>query len=166
MRGFYPARITGTSSGIPPARWYPTHHDQTPAVFKRGAPVVATAGEIDECGANPALILGVANEDALSGPGHEPANSSKVLQVTGLDYRTSITMADRQTIFVGELVNGDDVTIAPADADREAEYGITKPASGWAVDKGNANDRVHVVDIDIDNKLVYFKFLVANCQEP
>lgn len=164
MRGFYPARMASPGgTGIFPARWYPQHDDAT---HKRGDPVVATGGEVNECGADPALILGMANEDANSGPGHEPANASQVLQVTNRQYRTSVTIAGPSVIFRGELVNGDDVTIAPVLADLEAEYGITNAASGWAVDKGNATDRVHIVDIDIPNKIVYFKVLAANCQEP
>lgn len=166
MRGFYPARMASPGgTGIFPARWYPTNGAAT---FKRGEPVVATTGLIAECGADPALILGMANEDALSGPGYNPANSTQVLQVTNLQAKSSVTIAGPTVVFMGEMVNNSDTTITPGAADVEAEYGITAQTSGWAVDKNKtgASARVHIVDYDAEKKLVFFKVLTANCQEP
>jgi hypothetical protein len=50
----------------------------------RGALVVATAGLIDVCGADPALIAGVALQGASTAPGYAAANNPTVIMVSPL----------------------------------------------------------------------------------
>lgn len=129
-----------------------------------GALVVSTAGLIDTCGANPALIAGVALQKASSAPGYDAANSPAT--ITGRENKVSTAVANQTTVFSGELTNGSTVAIAPVQADIGVSYGVTAYDGVWTVDKNKtAGDaRVVITDIDIENNCVFFKFLAANCQ--
>lgn len=136
----------------------------TTPTFLRGYPVVSTAGLIDECGANPALIAGFALQDALTNPGFSLANSPTV--ITGRSNTASVSIANDSTVYMGPLVNGNNTIIAPVQADDQAQYGLTKYTSVWYIDKSKvgANARTIIVDIDIFNNVVFFKILRANQQ--
>lgn len=135
------------------------------ANFFRGAPVLSTAGLIDLCGVDPALIAGVALADANTNPGFNAANSPTV--VTGQEQRVSIALANTVTVFSATFTNGTAVRIAPAQTDVGIAYGITAYAGIWTVDKAKTagSARVTITDVDIFNNLVYFKFLAANIQQ-
>lgn len=157
--GFWPARFP--VGGVPSVKVVPQAAAPT---FKKGYPVVATAGLLDECGVNPAAIAGVALQDNSTNPGYAMANSPTV--ITGQSTTASLAVANDSTIFVGQLTNGSAVIVAPANADIAAQYGITKFTNDWRVDKSKTagNARVIIIDIDTTNNLVYFKFLKANQQ--
>lgn len=132
--------------------------------FLRGYPVVVTAGLVDECGVNPASIAGFALQDNSTNPGFAAANSPTV--ITGRSSTASIAIANDSTEFMGPLVNGSAVIIAPVAADLGASYGFTKFGTVWSIDKAKTagNARAIITDIDILNNLVIFKILKANQQ--
>lgn len=134
------------------------------ATLIRGALVVAAAGLIDTCGADPASILGVALQDASSAPGYSAANNPAT--ITGRVNRVSVAKANSITEFSAELTNGSAVRIAPTQADVLVSYGVTAYSSIWTIDKAKTagSARVQITRIDLDQNLVYFKFLRANQQ--
>jgi hypothetical protein len=126
--------------------------------FKKGYPVVATSGLIDECGAAPAKILGMALQDNSTNPGYALANNPTV--ITGQSTTASVSIANDSTVFVGYLVNNSSTIIAPTAADIgvAAGYGVAKYGSAWRVDK-NLTGKVVITKIDTLNNFVYFKVM-------
>lgn len=92
--------------------------------YKKGAVLVAASGKLQEGGANPVGIVGVAEE-----PGENLASGSpKVRYVPALPNQMFEGSIDDN----GDLGNG-----AIAAADLYAEYGVTEDAAGvWYIDKG------------------------------
>lgn len=104
-------------------------------------------GEIDECGADPALILGL-----MTGPySARQIYDGDEMPVVVLDSNVVVGLCSATT---------------PSAANLEVEYGVVKLASGnWAVDTTETvATRVHVVKIDIAAGIYYCKFLAANLQ--
>jgi hypothetical protein len=101
--------------------------------FKKGACVFLSAGYLNECGAAPALILGIASR-----AGQNTATAGLKSQ--------SVYLAHPDTLFLGNLDNGVTGTGVTAATDRGRNYGIIKhPATGkWAVDNAGAAHRVVV----------------------
>lgn len=130
----------------------------------RGALVVAAAGLIDVCGADPALIAGVALQDASSAPGFNAANTPAT--ITGRSNKVSTAIANAVTEFSAELTNGSAVRIVPTQADVGVSYGVTAYAGVWTIDKAKTagSARVVVTGIDTDTNLVFFRILKANRQ--
>jgi len=90
-------------------------------VFKAGAPVVFAAGFIQECGADPVMITGLATKD---GQNLSPAGKAK----------QDIILAHPVTLFLGTLEG------VSAATDRGLSYGLAKdaPSGKWYVDKADA----------------------------
>jgi hypothetical protein len=166
-RVFTPARMPAAAAPEVTTLDYAT--GQT---FIKGAVLAYEAGptgKVVEAGANPAAIVGVALEAPASKPGFSVNFDSTVVARTGTVTKVSIAKANRMTVFSGRLVNGGTDPVTPALTDISAQYGITKSGAGeWYVDqaKTGANARVEVVAIDVDLKLVLFKFLEANLAQP
>ena len=103
--------------------------------------------EVEECGVDPALILGL-----MTGP------------------FTSRTIYPAQKMPV--IVLSDNVVVAmcsattPSDAHLNRPFGVVKLASGnWSVDTGEAvNTRLVVKKVDIPAGIFYCVFLPANLQ--
>jgi hypothetical protein len=98
---------------------------------KRGAPCVSTSGYTDECGTDPALILGLLSKDGQNGSGAG-------------DKLQPVEVAQLGVLFMGNLSNAAD-SAAGAATDRFKAYGILKDSSSetWFVDTGEtSNDRV------------------------
>lgn len=111
-------------------REYPLADD---ADFLEGALVLAAAGKVDECGENPAAILGVALHDTGALP---------------LDEAMLVAVAKSRSTFI---MQGN---VAPVQADEGVAYGVTKDADGvWHVDKTKTagNARVMVERVFIGN---------------
>src|SRR4051812_3618394 len=106
--GFFPASF----ATVPAVRVF---NQAAVPTFLKGYPVVVTAGLVDECGAAPALIAGVALQDNSTNPGYSAANSPA--PITGQSTTASIALAVDATEFGGFLVNGSAVIIAPVAAD-------------------------------------------------
>lgn len=125
------------------------------ATFKQAALLVQTtgAGTVDECGADPALILGISKATAADkwlygefgvGTGRVPVSV--------------LTPA----VMIGLCVTG---TLALAN--EGIDYGVTKNASGnWSCDvsKTGAAARFHVVRADVTNQIAWGYFLATNLQ--
>jgi len=93
--------------------------------YKKGALVTFVAGYITECGADPALIAGIAERDGQN------------IATSGLK-RVSVTLAHPATLFLGYLdtsaAEGAGVSAA---TDRGLSYGVAKNAATgkWYIDK-------------------------------
>lgn len=136
------------------------------AAFKAGAlVVVASDGELEECGTDPALVKGVALAAAGKGPGFNMADQPTVTP-TYRDNKVEIVLATPTQIFVGRGVNGGTDPVTPTQTQVGESFGVIKDSDGiWAVDiSDTSNTRVEIVKIDIDNKLYFFKFKTANIQ--
>jgi hypothetical protein len=101
--------------------------------FKKGACVVLTAGYLGECGAAPALIMGIASRAGQNG-------------ATAGAKSQSVYLAHPDTLFLGNLDNGVTGTGTTAAANRGASYAVIKhPGTGkWAVDNAGVAHRVVV----------------------
>jgi len=95
----------------------------------QGNLVYLTGGYLTECGADPAIILGVLAEDGSNGS--EGANSA------------GVWLALPGTIFVAEG------TTTTAQTQVGEDYGVALESSVWRVDTGDTgNVRVNVIALD------------------
>ena len=111
--------------------------------FKAGAPLVVASGYANECGADPALVLGIATKDGQGG------------SAAG-DKSQPVIMAYPGTVFLGNLSNAADNAVT-AQTDIMTGYGILKHSGTgkWFVDKGEtSNKRVQVWDFWLQDKEV------------
>lgn len=113
--------------------------------FPEGAAVVLASGLCQECGADPALVLGF----ALHAAGADP-NTSKVL----------VALARGQSTF---WIAG---TTAPLAAHVGGAYGLAVDGDGdWVLDISDTTaTRARVVDIDTTRNLFEISILAANRQ--
>jgi hypothetical protein len=102
-------------------------------VFKQGAIVSLSAGYLQEAGADPALILGVASRDGQNG-------------ATAGAKRQSVYLAHPSTLFQGSLDNGAGTTTLAA-TDVGKMYGLAKHgATGkWYVDSTDVTNKRVVI---------------------
>lgn len=123
-------------------REYPIAAGQT---FVEGAAVLHVDGEIEECGADPAAILGFALHDA----GVDPDPSIVLVALAGPE----------STFFLAG-------SSAPLATDVGVDYGIAKHADGeWIVDKTDVLEpRLHVESVDLTRGLFEVRVLGANRQ--
>jgi hypothetical protein len=114
-------------------------------------------GKIDECGADPALILGVAMSAAI-----DPNSPyGYVNAATNLTKVPVVVLGPRMTVG---LCVGSGTLVA---TDEEKDYGITKLANGnWSMDrsKTGATARFHVSRVYVDRQIAIGHFLAANLQ--
>lgn len=161
-RIFQPARVPGSGTAAPSIISGAYTTGQT---FKKGAVLITVAaGTLSEAGADPANdIAGVALEGAGTKPGYDPANASQVLQVTGRLQEVSYARADSHTVFSGRAINGGTDPVTPLQTHLHEQYGLAKTAAGeWVIDIAEVTVKtVEIVDIDIDSKIFFFKFLAA-----
>ncbi len=120
--------------------------------YKQGAVLVLAAGYIQEAGANPVAIVGIAK----GAGGNTAANGTNNM---------SVAVAQPGQIFEMSLDDGT-ATYASVQADLGKQYGITKDANGvWFIDqtKTGANSRVTIVDfkdaVGTVTARVYAKFM-------
>jgi hypothetical protein len=129
----------------------------TGQTFKKGALVKLNAdGTISECGADPALITGVALEDAGSRPGYNAANNPTYVQ--GAQQVVSVAVADRTTVFSCRAVNGGTDPVTPLQTHIGEDYGCLKVGNDWCLDIAEVTTKQwRIVDIDVDNKVFFVK---------
>jgi hypothetical protein len=120
------------------------------AAFREGAATVLVGGELEECGVDPALIMGF----ALHAAGADPL-TDRCLVAKATDKATFFLEGNR----------------APLATDVGVEYGISKDADGdWFVDTAKnagvagAALRVIVEDVDTTRNLYEVRVLAANRQ--
>lgn len=160
-RFFQPARIPGAGASAPNIQRMNYTAAQT---FKKGAILVyVAAGTVQEAAADPVLaIVGIALDPAASAPGFDPANAAQVLQVTGREESVSVAKAESETIFSGRAVNGGTDPVTPTLSHIGEEYGTVKVGNDWVIDIADTtNKSIRIVDIDIDQKIFFFKFMAA-----
>jgi hypothetical protein len=160
-RGFNIARLP---SGTPNIISYKYDSAQT---FIAGALVVDAAdGEIEECGADPVAVLGVALEAANSRPGGSGIPFAPSYTTGGQKTEVSVAVADRSTVFSCRGKNGATDPTTPAVTDIGEQFGVVK-STEWCLDLSDTVNVVcEVVDIDIDNKIYFVKFLEARLALP
>jgi len=161
-RRFQPARNAKT---VPQVQSIAYTTGQT---FLKGALVVDNVnGTVDECGADPASILGVALEDAGSKLGYGFANPSQTTVVTGRNQEVSIAVADRDTQFSCRGVNGGTDPVLPLQTHIGEKYGVVKVGNDWCLDFADAvNTRCQIIDIRPEDNAFLVKFLEANLARP
>ena len=165
----YQMRVARINSGaVPAVAGLTTLTGQT---FLLGEMVVVNSdGYLTVCGADPALIAGVALQGAFSGPGNDMANSPTV--ITGQNLSTSVAIANAATVFLAELTNSSSTRVAPTQTDIGGIYGVTAYSGVWTIDKGKTGGsaRVQVVGIAVPpdgssvTGVVEFVVIAANRQ--
>lgn len=162
INGFWPARF---SVSVPPVRYF---NQAVAPTYLKAYPVAVdgVTGLLDECGANPNLIAGIALADNSTNPGYSLANSPAT--ITGRSSGSSISVACDVVEYAGYLVNASAVLVAPAATDVGQIYGIAKYGANWRVDKNllGVDARVVITGVDIFNNYVLFKVLKAYQQFP
>lgn len=156
-RGIFPARFQGAD--VPYVQSIPYTSGQT---FKKGALVVFDGSQtLVECGSTPTAATGVALEGAATRPGYDAANSPTV--VTGRKAEVSVAMANRTTVFSMRGVNGGTDPVTPAQSNVNVKYGVAKGSDGsWYLNIADTSNLMfEVIDVDIDNKIFFCKFLEA-----
>lgn len=128
-----------------------------------GSLVFVSSNELELCGSDPSDILGVALEFFQGHAGYGMPNSPS--QVTGRTNQVAVAIASQSQIFTMPCSS------APAATDIGVRYGVAIVNDGswdyWVVDKTDTtNERVVVVDVDIDRGIAYVKFLEAYAQWP
>lgn len=116
-------------------------------VYILGAAVVLNGTpEVTECGADPAAILGFAQEPATK----DPEGATKALIAV---------VSQGERFYMSGTSN-------PVAADVNVKYGIVKDANGvWVVDKTDVvNTRVYTHAVDTDRNLFLVSVLEANRQ--
>lgn len=160
---FQPARVP--SGGVESINVYPALAGQ--AIVKGSLVLLDANGLLNLCGADPASILGVALSAQGGGPGFSAANSPIAVNFsTANEDLVSVAIANRETIFSGKMTNAGNI-VTPTQAMVGDSYGVVNTAGIWTVDQTETvNTRLTIVDVDIANTLVFFKFLNANLQLP
>lgn len=121
-----------------------------------------------DSGVSAATLIGMAMQDADSSPGFNVANSNQTTTYTYRSQKVSVVRPNDTTIFQGILTNGSSTKVNPVAGDVEAQYGLTAYNSGatgavWTIDKAKTGGsaRVQIVGIDLDQNVVFFKFLAS-----
>jgi hypothetical protein len=117
------------------------------ATYKIGACVLLAADEeIEECGADPAAIMGVALHDA----GNHPLPGRCLVAVASSEHATFFFSGTRDPLL----------------SDRNQKYGLVKDAGGnWVIDlTDTVATRVYVKDVDLTRGLYHVTILEANRQ--
>ncbi len=138
----------------------------TGQTFKKGALLVTVAaGTVSECGADPTKVVGVSGIDAGTGPGF--GMSDNITQVTGREQVVSVQIADRSTVFTCRGINGATDPVTPAITNIQEKYGVAKVGVDWVMDMAETTALVvHIVDVDVDAKIFFVKFLEAVLDMP
>lgn len=120
------------------------------ATFLIGALVKLTSGEIEESGADPSAILGIAADPTTQSlPGHVSGG------VLGKDSKIGAYVADEDTEWSWPVTGG-----TPADANVGVLYGVVKSGSVWYIDLAETSATVvRITRLDENNtNRAYAKF--------
>lgn len=154
MASNFPLFIAHGEPNYPLVREYPV--DSAATFVANELVFLNTAGgsDVEVCGADPALILGIALAPA----------SAKTL------YYENISGAGNKipiAVLTPDVVVGMASATTPAQAHLfvATGYGVVKSGNNWLLDIGDvANPRATVVGIDPTNGIFYVRFLAANLQ--
>jgi hypothetical protein len=129
-----PMRAVRTIFGTPvPKQHFPEKATQT---FKKGAPCyVGTDGYMTECGADPALYMGLATKDGMNAASDALYDQIVELCAPGVLFRGYLDSSGGETTGVG------------TQAKRTQAHGIAKSATGgiWYVDTADTTDDIVVI---------------------
>lgn len=136
-------------------------------VIVNGSLVFLSAGLLNLCGANPALILGVALQGIDTNPGFNLPYQGQTTVITGRSSKIPVALARGITIFTCRGVNGGTDPVTPVVADLGVSYDVVNLTTIWHLNTASsAAARVTVVDIDVVEKIFYVRFVAANVQTP
>ena len=131
--------------------------------FLLGAVLTVTSNELVQMSDDPtADIAGIALQGAGTNPGQDAANSPVV--ITGVFVGVSMALADTVTQYVSDITDGttSDVATVPTAADIGTTIGLILRADGtWAADRDATGTVITILDIDVDNNSVIWKFTAA-----
>lgn len=149
MASNFPAFIAHGEPHYPYVREVPVNAG---ASFVAQELVFYTSPDIAGCGADPALILGIALAPA----------SAKTLyyeNISGTGNKVPVAILNSDTVV------GMSSATTPAFSQLTTAYGVEKTGNNWRVDTTEVGaTRLIVVGIDIANGIFYVKFLPANLQ--
>ena len=80
-----------------------------------------------------------------------------------------MAVADRITIWSMRGINGATDPVTPTQTMIDETFGAAKVGEDWVLDQGETGAGVmqfHVVDLDIDNKIFFCKFVEARLDQP
>lgn len=122
------------------------------ATFKKLALVIDdTNGQVDECGADPASVLGVALEGVATKLGFGEPYASQTVFATGREAEVSVCIADRLTEFSARGVNGGTDPVAPLQTNIGEQYGVAKVNDDWVIDLAEITAKVvEITDIVLE----------------
>lgn len=161
-RGFETVRRTGTTVPRVQSVKYKTAQTFT----DRALVYTDVNGELNECGADPTLVLGVALAGVASYPGYDLPNSTRTNVVTGTTQELPVALADTEQEFSCRGVNGGTDPVTPAASDINVQYGVAKVGTEWVLDQADTvNVVVVVTDIRLDDNVFIVKFLKAVQQQ-
>lgn len=157
--------LARTPSGTPNVVNYQYTAAQT---FRKGALVVDTAaGTVSECGADPTSVLGVALEAAASKPGGTGIANSPSYITGGNSNEVAVALADRSQVFSCRGINGATDPLTPTQTMIGEQYGVAKVGNDWVLDQAEVTTMsVEIVDIDVDNKIFFVKFMESRLALP
>lgn len=164
-RGFNIARMP---TGSPNVTSY--KYDSAATLYKGSLVVLASDGEVVIFGGGTdAEVLGVCAESSIGRPGGTGIANAPAVITGGNKDEVSVHVADRHTVFScrGLSVGGGD-NLTPAVTNIDEDYGVAVDADGqWYLDIDEVTTKLcKVVDIDIDRKIFFVKFLEAVLQIP
>lgn len=101
-------------------------------------------------------VVGVALEAISSKPGFEPSHDSLTTVYTGRVSEVSVAIANLSTVFSAAAKSG--TTIAQTHVGEE--HDVVVVSGVWQIDlSASGSDGCVVVDVDIDENIVFFKWL-------
>lgn len=101
--------------------------------YLRGAPLVYSGGRVDEAGANPRSIVGIALHNGQNNAAEGAVNAQYCPAIQGVIFEGSIDTSAAEG------------TGAIALADLGAEYGITESSNLWYIDKNKTTGGTNTV---------------------
>ena len=101
-------------------------------------------------------VIGVALEDIATKPGFEPSHDSLTTVYTGRVAEVSVAIADLNTVWSAAAKSG--TTIAQTHVNEQ--HDIVLVSGVWQVDlSASGSPGCVVVDVDINESIVFFKWL-------
>ncbi len=127
--------------------------------FLRGTPIALSSGLAGEHagGTTATGLYGFSTEDVVAD-----------LSLGANTTQVNIAVADRNTIFMGQLINAGTV-VAPDIANVDVQYGLIVEADEWFVDELEVTTllvQITDFDLDIDIGVVFFRVLEAALATP
>lgn len=152
-----PIKVAKWSGTFPEIQNYVADATNGAAIVTGSIVILASDGELEIAGADPAAYFGVALGDFNGAAGY--GMPSGVSQVTGREQTIPVALALPSVIF--ELKGSSD----PALTNIDEAYGVALASGVWTLDLTETTAKVfHVVDVDLTRKVFFCRFLAAGSQ--